>query len=242
MDVAVYNQRVMGKAHVENSSIWPYAPRWATRVWPISPFPADVQDMEGDERSKRNKPHHTSDARGARRDCARRARFAPGRRHPERGKKIVIMAGQGALGATDQLEQLAERLGAPIVKPLLGKGTVPDDSPFTTGGVGLLGTRPSQEALEKCDTLLMVGTSFPYIEYMPKPDQARGIQIDIDPLRIGLRYPVEVGLVGDSARTLDLLPAAALIRTTAASWSRPRRACRIGGNRWTSAARCATCR
>ena len=82
---------------------------------------------------------------------------------------------------------------------------MPDDSPYTTGGIGLLGTKPSQEALEACDTLLMVGTSFPYIEFLPKPGQARGVQIDLDPTRIGLRYPVEVGLVGDSRRTLQAL-------------------------------------
>jgi pyruvate dehydrogenase (quinone) len=102
---------------------------------------------------------------------------------------------------------LAGTLASPIIKPLLGKAAVPDDSPFTTGGVGLLGTKPSQEALEECDTLLMIGTSFPYIEFLPKPGQARGVQIDINAARIGLRYPVEVGLVGDSRLTLrQLLP------------------------------------
>src|SRR5206468_3520561 len=104
-----------------------------------------------------------------------------------------------------ELEQAADRLAAPIVKALLGKAAVPDDSPYTTGSIGLLGTKPSQEALEECDTLLMVGTSFPYIEFLPKPGQARGVQIELDPMRIGLRYPVEVGLVGDSKRTLRLL-------------------------------------
>src|SRR5205823_6122326 len=105
------------------------------------------------------------------------------------------------------LEVLAETLGAPIIKALLGKAAVPDTSPYTTGGIGLLGTKPSQEALENCDTLLMIGTSFPYIEFLPKPGQARAIQIELDPMRIGLRYPVEVGLVGDSRRTLQrLLP------------------------------------
>ena len=123
------------------------------------------------------------------------------------GEKVAILAGRGALGATDELEQVAELLGAPIVKPLLGKAAVPDDSPYTTGGIGLLGTKPSQEAMEDCDTLLMVGTSFPYIEFMPKPKQARGVQIELDPKRIGLRYPVEVGLVGDSRNTLrELIP------------------------------------
>ncbi len=96
-------------------------------------------------------------------------------------------------------------LGAPIVKALLGKACVPDDSPYTTGGIGLLGTEPSQDALEACDTLLIVGTSFPYIEFYPKPGEARAVQIDTDPARIGLRYPVEVGLVGDSRATLQAL-------------------------------------
>jgi pyruvate dehydrogenase (quinone) len=105
------------------------------------------------------------------------------------GTRVAILAGQGALGATEQLEQLAETLAAPIVKALLGKAVVPDDSPYTTGGIGLLGTRPSQEALETCDTLFLIGTSFPYIEYYPKPAQARGVQLDIDPVRIGLRIP-----------------------------------------------------
>jgi pyruvate dehydrogenase (quinone)/pyruvate oxidase len=157
--------------------------------------------------SKRNIPHHTSDifARGARlpdeSDLRRAASLL------NQGKKIAILAGRGALAATDELEQIAERLGAPIIKPLLGKAAVPDDSPYTTGAVGLLGTKPSQEALEACDTLLMVGTSFPYIEFLPKPGQARAVQIDIDAMRIGLRYPVDVGLVGDSRQTLKgLLP------------------------------------
>jgi pyruvate dehydrogenase (quinone) len=118
---------------------------------------------------------------------------------------VAIVAGRGALGAADELERVADLLAAPIVKALLGKAVVPDDSPYTTGAIGLLGTRPSQEALEACDTLLIVGTSFPYIEYYPKPGQASGVQIELDPMRIGLRYPVDVGLVGDSRRTLTAL-------------------------------------
>ena len=96
-------------------------------------------------------------------------------------------------------------LGAPIIKPLLGKGCVPDDSPYTTGGIGLLGTAPSEEALEDCDTLLMIGTSYPYIEYLPKPGDCRCVQIDSNAQRIGLRTPVEVGLVGDSKKTIRML-------------------------------------
>ena len=102
---------------------------------------------------------------------------------------------------------MAEKLGAPIIKALLGKAAVPDDSPYTTGTIGLLGTKPSQEAMEECDTLFIVGSSFPYIEFLPKPDQARGVQIDLDPTRIGIRFPVEVGLVGDTRRALqELIP------------------------------------
>lgn len=121
------------------------------------------------------------------------------------GKKTAILAGRGALGAGEELEVLADKLAAPIIKALLGKAVVPDDSPYTTGGLGLLGTRPSEMAMEECDTLLMVGTHFPYLEYLPEPGQARAIQIDRDPTRIGLRYPVEIGLAGDAKATLRAL-------------------------------------
>ena len=208
-NVCVYDNRIMGPAHVRETV--DLACRTALMYHGVShvTIPVDFQSMEltNDWRSERNVPHHTSDvyASGARLpaqdDLKRAAEIL------NKGKKIVIMAGRGALNAGAELEQLAERLAAPIIKPLLGKACVPDDSPYTTGGIGLLGTKPSQEALEECDTLLMVGTSFPYIEFYPKPGQARGIQIDLDPMRIGLRYPVELGLVGDSKRTLqELLP------------------------------------
>jgi pyruvate dehydrogenase (quinone) len=121
------------------------------------------------------------------------------------GKRIAILACRGALGTSDLLKQIAEILGAPIIKALLGRASVPDDSPYTTGTIGLLGTRPSQEAIEECDTLIMVGTSFPYIEFLPKPGQSRTVQIDLDPMRIGLRYVVEVGLVGDSCKASEAL-------------------------------------
>src|SRR5262249_815729 len=117
----------------------------------------------------------------------------------------VILAGRGALQATAEVEETAEKLGAPIVKALLGKAAVPDDNPYTTGPIGLLGSEPSETAIKECDTLLMIGTSFPYIEFLPKPDQARAVQIDLDPVRIGLRYPVEVGLVGGAQTTLQAL-------------------------------------
>jgi pyruvate dehydrogenase (quinone) len=205
-DVAVYNARIMGPTHVENVTDLACRTALSYRSVAHITFPVDIQSMNAEQqRSKRNLPHHTSDVfgRSARlpdeEDLQRAADIL------NRGTKIVILAGRGALGATAELEYVAERLKAPIVKALLGKSTVPDDSPYTTGSIGLLGTKPSQEALEGCDTLLMVGTAFPYIEYLPKPGQARGIQIDLDPRRIGLRYPVEVGLVGDSRRSLSAL-------------------------------------
>jgi len=123
------------------------------------------------------------------------------------GNRVVILVGQGALGAGNEVLAVAEKLGAPIVKALLGKAVIPDDSLYTLGGIGLLGTSPSSYAMDEADTLFMIGTSFPYIDYLPKPGQAKGIQIDIKPEKIGLRYPVEIGLIGDSKLILEkLLP------------------------------------
>jgi pyruvate dehydrogenase (quinone)/pyruvate oxidase len=204
-DVAVYNTRIMGPTHVE--AVADLACRTALSYRGVAhiTFPVDLQEKEAKKSSKRNIPHHTSDvfARGARLPDESDLRQAAELLNV--GERVAIVAGRGALHAADELEQAAERLGAPIIKALLGKGAVPDDSPYTTGGLGLLGTKPSQEALEECDTLLMVGTSIPYIEFLPKPGQARAVQVEVDPARIGLRYPVEVGLVGDSKRTLQAL-------------------------------------
>jgi pyruvate dehydrogenase (quinone) len=205
-DVAVYNARIMGPTHVENATDLACRSALSYRGVAHITFPVDVQSMGAErQRSKRNIPNHTSDVlvRSARlpdeADLQRAAEIL------NNGTKTVILAGRGALGASDELEDVAQRLKAPIVKALLGKAAVPDSSPYTTGGIGLLGTKPSQEALEACDTLLMVGTSFPYLGYYPKPGQARAVQIELDPQRIGLRYPVEVGLVGDSQRSLRAL-------------------------------------
>jgi pyruvate dehydrogenase (quinone) len=209
MDVAVFNERIMGPTHVENIADLACRTAIAYRGVAHITFPVDLQEAELKEkqRSKRNVSHHTSDVQAQSARLPNRADLERAAEILNSGKKVAILAGRGALNATDELEQAAELLAAPIVKALLGKAAVPDDSPYTTGGIGLLGTKPSQETLEDCDTLLMVGTSFPYIEFMPKPDQARGIQIELDPKRIGLRYPVEVGLVGDSRSTLrELLP------------------------------------
>jgi pyruvate dehydrogenase (quinone) len=121
------------------------------------------------------------------------------------GSKITILAGRGALGAREEVEKLAEKLGAPVAKALLGKALLPDDSPYTTGGVGNLGTKPSKQIMQDCDTLLILGSNMPWLEYYPKADHAKAIQIDKDPKRIGLRYPVSIGLNGDVKATLTAL-------------------------------------
>jgi pyruvate dehydrogenase (quinone)/pyruvate oxidase len=209
IDVAVFNERIMGPTHVENITDLACRTAYAYRGVSHIAFPVDLQEKEIKERqrSSRNIAHHTSDVQAQSARLPDRMELQRAAEILNEGRKVAILAGRGALDATDELEKVAELLAAPIIKPLLGKAAVPDDSPYTTGGIGLLGTRPSQEALEDCDTLFMVGTSFPYIEFLPKPKQARGIQIELDPKRIGLRYPVEVGLIGDSRNTLrELIP------------------------------------
>jgi pyruvate dehydrogenase (quinone) len=121
------------------------------------------------------------------------------------GERVAILVGQGALGATDEVLETAETLGAGIARALLGRAAVPDDLRFVTGSIGLLGTRPSWELMTGCDTLLMIGTSFPYSEFLPEEGKARGVQIDHDGRMLGIRYPTEVNLVGDSAETLRAL-------------------------------------
>ncbi len=123
------------------------------------------------------------------------------------GEKVAILVGQGARGARAEVEQVTEALGAGVAKALLGKDALPDDLPYVTGAIGLLGTRPSYELMQGCDTLLVIGSSFPYSQFLPEYDQARAVQIDIDPFMVGLRYPFEVNLVGDARETLArLLP------------------------------------
>ena len=121
------------------------------------------------------------------------------------GEKVAMLVGAGAKGATDEVIEVAELLGAGVAKALNGRAAVPDDLPFVTGSIGLLGTKPSDDMMQGADTLLMVGTGFPYAEWLPEPGQVRGVQIDIDAKRVGLRYPNEVNLVGDAAETLRAL-------------------------------------
>ncbi len=196
-----------GPAHVEN--VTELACRTALGHRGVShvTIPTDVQSLsvKDDWRSKRNVPHHVS-------DYMAESAHLPGPAHLQvaseilnEGKKVCILAGRGALNARDQLAAMAERLAAPVCKALLGKGALPDNSEYAAGGVGLLGTKPAQQALEECDTLLIAGSCFPYIEFYPKPGKAKCVQIDMDPQRIGLRYPAHIGLVGDCARVLSAL-------------------------------------
>src|SRR3954447_3047413 len=123
------------------------------------------------------------------------------------GQKVAMLVGQGAAAAEAELEQVADLLGAGVAKALNGRFVMPDELPYVTGPIGLLGSKPSYEMMENCDTLLMVGSSFPYSEFLPKPGQARGVQIDIDARMLGIRYPMELNLVGDAQATLaELIP------------------------------------
>jgi pyruvate dehydrogenase (quinone) len=209
MDVAAYNQRVMGPAHALNVVDEAIRSALGRRTVSHITIPKDIQEwkISDDQRSSMNIQHHSANI------------FARSYPHPPNqlmdraaeiinaGAKTVILAGRGALGCGKEITELADIAAAPVIKPLLGKAVIPDDSPFSLGGIGLLGTAPSQDAMEECDTLVIVGSSFPYLDFYPKPGKAKCVQIDLDGTRIGLRYPAELGLVGDSKTVLqDLLP------------------------------------
>ena len=204
-DVAVYNSMINEPEHAE--MVVDFACRTALSERGVShlTIPINIQERKLKGNYTRHKvPGHTSDIYSP--------LIMPDRKLIEKaanilnsGERVVILAGQGALGAGEELIAVAEKLGSPIVKALLGKAVIPDDNPYSIGGLGLLGTEPSTDAMSEADTLLMVGTSFPYIDYLPKPGQAKGIQIDIKQEKIGVRYPIEVGLVGDSKLTLSVL-------------------------------------
>ena len=206
-DVSVYNNMINKPEQAE--MVVDMACRAALSQRGVSHFtmPIDVQEkiLEG-KYSKHKVPGHTSDKlvnfeimpsdQKILKDAADILNA---------GKRIVIFVGQGAVNARKEILTIAEKLNAPIVKSLLGKAVIEDDNPFDLGILGILGTEPASDAMNEADTLLMVGTSFPYIDYLPKPGQARGIQIDIKPEKIGLRYPIEVGLLGDSRIILSAL-------------------------------------
>ncbi len=213
-DVTVYNTRVMNSAHV--AAVTPLACRMALARRGVAHicFPTDLQSLPADDgpRSKDDVPGHAGDVFVLGASVPSDSELRRAASLLNEGSRVAILAGRGAIDAGDVLERVADRLAAPVITALLGKGVIPDDSPFATGPIGLLGTTPSEDALRECDTLLIVGSSFPYIEFYPEPGSVQAVQIDIDPARIGLRHPVDVGLVGDARRSLEaLLP---LLRQT----------------------------
>ncbi len=207
MDVSVYNERVMGPAHVNVVVDAAIRTAMTRRGVAHITLPKDIQGWTVTDkyRSPANVPHHSQ-------DTYTRSHAVP--LHPalekaaailNEGSRVVMLVGCGALCAREEVLQTAELIGAPVVKALLGKAVIPDRHPLAIGGIGLLGTAPSQDAMKECDTLLMVGTSFPYMEFLPKPGKAKCVQIDIDATRMGLRHPVDVELVGDAKATLAAL-------------------------------------
>ena len=196
-DVAAYNERVMGPAHVCNVLDEAVKTAIAKRTVAHITIPKDIQDWSADGlRSKVNVAAHSGDLYSDALPLPAPSSLQRAADLLNAGRRVAILAGRGCLPASAEILAVADRLAAPIVKPLLGKAVVPDDHPLTTGGIGLLGTAPSQEVLAECDTLLIAGSSFPYLEFYPKPGQAKAVQIDLDSSRIGLRYPVDVGLNG----------------------------------------------
>jgi pyruvate dehydrogenase (quinone) len=209
MDVAVYNQRLMGPAHLNNVVDEAIKAALARGGVAHITIPKDFQEMtvSDDTRSKANPKHHSTDVYAPVYPLASQRQLREAAELINAGEKVAILAGRGCLGAQDELLAVAEKIGAPIAKALLGKAATPDRHPLTTGGLGLLGTAPSQDAMEECDVLLIAGSNFPYMEFLPKPGQAKCVQIDVDPTKIGLRYPVDIGIAADCKSVLsDLLP------------------------------------
>jgi thiamine pyrophosphate-dependent acetolactate synthase large subunit-like protein len=205
--VAPFSQTVMQPAHVENMTNLAVRYAYANRGVSHLGIPIDVQEspFASGKWAEEDQPNHTSSEWTVPTVVPNPTDLRRAADVLNAGRKVFVMAGSGARGARVELEQLAEVLGAPVGKALLGKDVLSDDSPYTTSGVAIVGTAPSQECMRHCDTLLLIGTSMPYTAYYPKVGGARGVQIDINPARIGLRYPVEVGLTGDTAETIRAL-------------------------------------
>ena len=209
MDVSVFNERVMGAAHAVNVVDMAVRTAYGRRGVSHICIPKDIQEWPVTEkhRSGGNVPRHSGDWSVPSSAKPAQALFQEAADVINAGSNVTIFVGRGALSCREEVAQLAETVGGPVVKALLGKAVLPDRSPYTTGGLGLLGTAPSVDAMEECDTLIMIGTSYPYMEFLPKPGQAKCVQIEIDPTRVGLRHQVDVGLIGDAKTILaTLLP------------------------------------
>lgn len=206
-DVTVYNSMITVPEQAEMTVDIACRTALAQRGVSHLTIPIDVQEKKlNGKYSRHNVAYHTSDVHITETSPSH-SLIEKAAKVLNSGNKVVILVGQGALQSGEEVIAVAERLGAPVVKALLGKAVIPDDNVYSMGGIGLLGTEPSSDAMNEADTLFMIGTSFPYTDYLPKPGQARGIQIDVKAEKIGLRYPVEIGLVGDSKTILsELLP------------------------------------
>lgn len=208
-DVAVFNTRVMGAAHMENAASLACRSALARRGVAHLTVPVDVQEepLSTEHPSPRNRLPHVSNIWAEGITLPRPEQLFEAAEILNGASRVAILAGRGALGARAELEQTAQLLGAPVAKALLGKAVLPDDHPLTTGGIGLYGTFGTHHAMAGCDALLIIGSTFPYIEYYPKPGQARCVQLDRDPQRVSLRYPADVALIGDARATLQALNA-----------------------------------
>jgi pyruvate dehydrogenase (quinone) len=207
MDVSEFNERIMGPAHAINVVDMAIRTAYGRRGVSHICIPKDIQEYEVSEalRSKANVPEHSGDIRVPLTLKPDAALLEAAAKVINAGTRVTIFVGRGALDAHQEVEHLAQLVGGPVVKALLGKAVLPDHSPYTTGGLGLLGTAPSVDAMNECDTLIMIGTSFPYMEFLPEPGQAKCVQIELDPTRMGLRHPVDVGLTGDAKTILQAL-------------------------------------
>jgi len=168
-------------------------------------FPNDLQEMKYTEPARHHGTIHSSVGFNSPRVLPKEQDLERAAKILNEGERVAILIGAGAKGAEAEVMQVAELLGAGVAKALLGRAVLPDDLPYVTGSIGLLGTKPSWDMMSECDTLLMIGSGFPYSEYLPKEGQARGVQIDIDATMLGIRYPMDVHLVGDSRETLRAL-------------------------------------
>ena len=208
-DVAVFNQQITSAQHVRAMVDMACRTALAQRGVANLTFPVDLQEhtLREDKASDKKPQEHTSAVWSKPIQVPTADDLKQAANLLNESKKTAILVGQGALGCGDLIEEIANRLAAPVIKALLGKAVIPDDSSVTTGGIGLLGTAPSEEAMEECDSLLIIGSNMPYVEYYPKANQAKAVQIDSKAERIGLRYAVDVGLTGDARATLQsLLP------------------------------------
>lgn len=205
--VALYNEEVTGPEHALIIGNRACRAALGDRGVAHLAISKDVQltKLSADKRSMRNPGARTSSSWSPPSPTPPVEQLRPAAAVLNAGRRVAVLAGQGALSARDEVTQLADLLGAPVAKALLGKAVLADDSPFTTGGIGDLGTAPSSWAMKSCDTFLILGSTMPWEEYYPDPGQARAVQIDLKPDRLGLRYPVEVGLTGDVKATLQAL-------------------------------------